>query len=171
MMRFVLALLLCMGLSGPAVACDDLPPIEVVAETAFDVAVANVNAVSAELNAMGQPAAMAAYSLLEDNIGVYVDFGVTGEERTRLLKIGVKLRELLNIASPLYSQGDATARYGIMLSQTADGRLAQQFEAVALICKGVGLMEQARESLEVTVNLLEEAQAIIDKYLEADPEA
>lgn len=167
-MRFVFALLLCVGLCGPVVACDDLPPIEVVAETAFEVAVASMVGVGAELSAMGQPAAMAGYSLHEDNIGIYVELGVTEEEAVRLIEIGLEVGKLLNKAGPLFGQGSATARYGIMLGKTADGRLAQQFEAASLICKGVGLMEQAREPLEATVVLLNEAEAIIDKYTNAD---
>jgi hypothetical protein len=167
-MRFVLALLLCVGLCGPVVACDDLPPIEVVAEAAFETAVANVNVVGSELSAMGQTAARAVYSLQEGNIRIYIELGVTEEEAARLVEIGVELQELLNVAGPLFGQGDATVRYGIMLGQTADGRLAQQFEATALICKGIGLMEQAREPLATTAVLLNEAEGIINEYMDVE---
>ncbi|KPK49979.1 MAG: hypothetical protein AMS22_12850, partial [Thiotrichales bacterium SG8_50] len=111
---------------------------------------------------------------LPQNLPLYEELGCSEADLERLSAIVNEVGENLNVAGKVFGQGHVTANYGAMLAETADGSISQQFKGAALICEGVGLMEQARPSLEKTATLMDEARAIIKPLVdpeETDPEA
>jgi hypothetical protein len=176
-MRVFLALLLCVGLGAPVAACEEpvaTPTIEVVASTAVEVVTASLDATIPEVMGMGQRGAMANFALSQ-NQELYADLGATEEELARLTEISGELRAGLERAGPEVGKGMATIQYGLMLTNTAEGSLSQQFEGTALICKGLGVVEGVRTVLERCNELVDEAGAIIERLIdppeESDPEA